>query len=39
MLGEGSGRSYGIFERGQDLRDKMERLIVRLDAVGKNLNN
>jgi len=38
MLGEGSGRSYGRFESGQDLRDKIQRIILLLKGARNILN-
>jgi hypothetical protein len=38
MLGAGSGCSYGIYKKGQDLREEMERLILFLKDVGNILN-
>ena len=39
FLGKDPASVTGYLRRGQDLRAKMERLILRLDAAGKYLNN
>src|SRR4030043_1119811 len=39
FLGKDPAAVTGYLRRSQDLRAKMERLILRLDAAGKNLNN
>ena len=39
FLGKDPAAVTGYLKRSQDLRAKMESLILRLDAIGKNLNN
>ena len=39
FLGKDPAAVTGYLRRGQDLRAKMKRLILCLNAVGKNLNN